>query len=280
MISYNSPEQFGLWLKSIEHARSGDSGEPGDDILLDNSIDPSQHGRVTIVCASATVSLRFVTAISASPAGVVFCARHFDAVAAGEAMLWLERTTCCCNRPRAGPLPQRACAHTCRSLIDVARRHRARRRLDLVELASPSSSATITSIGPGTTSAAEVREREPFPDGTFRTHIDHSGVEAGVSYLVGEVHYSNWPVLMTRRGNAKLFLEDGSHMAHEAICMAALPRARAQRRAARRRPPRLAGRPLPALLLPGGRPARVLTQHHRDGDASLSSVSPAPSRQP
>ena len=69
-------------------------------------------------------------------------------------------------------------------------------------------------------------------------------------------------------------LRFGPHPAHEAVYMARCLELE------RRRPPRLAGGPLPALLLPGGSPARVLTQHHRDGDASLSSVSTAPSRQP
>jgi hypothetical protein len=66
-------------------------------------------------------------------------------------------------------------------------------------------------------SPAGVRERS-FPDGTFH-HIDHR--RRGGRLVSGRrVHYSNWPVLMTRRGNTKLFLEDGPHMAHEAIYMA------------------------------------------------------------
>ena len=46
-----------------------------------------------------------------------------------------------------------------------------------------------------------------FPDGTCRMKWDTSGCQDGLSYLIGEVYFSNWPSLMTKRGNYKIFLE-------------------------------------------------------------------------
>ncbi len=46
-----------------------------------------------------------------------------------------------------------------------------------------------------------------FPDGTHKMKWKHSGVVDGLAYIVGEVYYSNWPSVMTRAGNYKIFLE-------------------------------------------------------------------------
>jgi hypothetical protein len=46
-----------------------------------------------------------------------------------------------------------------------------------------------------------------FPDGTCRMKWDTSGCQDGLSYLIGEVFYSNWPSVCTKRGNYKIFLE-------------------------------------------------------------------------
>jgi hypothetical protein len=46
-----------------------------------------------------------------------------------------------------------------------------------------------------------------FPDGKHRMRWKESGCIDGVSYLIGDVYYSNWPSVMTKAGNYKLFLE-------------------------------------------------------------------------
>jgi Bacterial protein of unknown function (HtrL_YibB) len=64
----------------------------------------------------------------------------------------------------------------------------------------------------------DVREKY-FPDGTCRMKWKESGGVDGLSYLVGEVFYSNWPSVMTRAGNWKLFLEVKYASPHEATLM-------------------------------------------------------------
>jgi hypothetical protein len=46
-----------------------------------------------------------------------------------------------------------------------------------------------------------------FPDGTCRMKWKESGCMDGLSYLIGYVYFSNWPSVMTKSGNYKIFLE-------------------------------------------------------------------------
>jgi glycosyltransferase involved in cell wall biosynthesis len=46
-----------------------------------------------------------------------------------------------------------------------------------------------------------------FADGKHRMRWKESGCIDGLSYLVGDVYYSNWPSVMTKAGNWKIFLE-------------------------------------------------------------------------
>lgn len=51
------------------------------------------------------------------------------------------------------------------------------------------------------------RRETLFPNGDKRTRVAHIGSLQGVPYAVGEYHYCNWPILFTKHGNQKVFLE-------------------------------------------------------------------------
>lgn len=53
----------------------------------------------------------------------------------------------------------------------------------------------------------EERRKSHFPDDDKRTKVHHLGSFRGVPYAVGEYHYCNWPILFTKAGNKKIFLE-------------------------------------------------------------------------
>jgi hypothetical protein len=57
-----------------------------------------------------------------------------------------------------------------------------------------------------------------FPRG-HDTRIDALRNHAGLAYAVGEVHYSNWPLLITRRGNAHLFIDETPALRFEQTMM-------------------------------------------------------------
>lgn len=52
--------------------------------------------------------------------------------------------------------------------------------------------------------------------------LDHSGSLDGLSYATGEVFYCNWPQLVSRSGNRRMFLETQFEKPHESIWMAHL----------------------------------------------------------
>lgn len=64
----------------------------------------------------------------------------------------------------------------------------------------------------------EIRDKY-FADGTCRMKWNKSGCIDGLSYLIGEVYYSNWPSVMTRAGNYKIFLETSYAMPFEQTIM-------------------------------------------------------------
>jgi hypothetical protein len=64
----------------------------------------------------------------------------------------------------------------------------------------------------------DVRDKY-FLDGTCRMKWNKSGCVGNLSYLIGEVYYSNWPCIMTRAGNYKIFLETKYSMPFEQTIM-------------------------------------------------------------
>jgi hypothetical protein len=50
-------------------------------------------------------------------------------------------------------------------------------------------------------------KKQYFPDGKCRMKWKESGCLDGLSYLIGQVYFSNWPSVMSRAGNYKIFLE-------------------------------------------------------------------------
>ena len=59
----------------------------------------------------------------------------------------------------------------------------------------------------------ESLRNEYFParaDGVspLKVKVDYTGTLRGLPFSVGEYHYCNWPLVFTKRGNRKLFLEE------------------------------------------------------------------------
>lgn len=52
-----------------------------------------------------------------------------------------------------------------------------------------------------------------FPSGDKRTKVHHIGSVNSVPYAVGEYHYCNWPIMFTKHGNRKVFLD--THIEHK-----------------------------------------------------------------
>lgn len=53
----------------------------------------------------------------------------------------------------------------------------------------------------------ESKRKQLFPDGDKRTKVQYIGSHRGVPYSIGEYHYCNWPVMFTKTGNQRVFLD-------------------------------------------------------------------------
>lgn len=69
----------------------------------------------------------------------------------------------------------------------------------------------------------ETTRDEYFPtkdDGTtIKTKVSYTGVNRGLPFAVGEYHYCNWPIIFTKDGNRKVFLEEVYEFKYEQTWM-------------------------------------------------------------
>jgi hypothetical protein len=201
VISYNFPEQFRLWLDSVERANPELLASTAR-FLLDNSTDPAsrpgydelskRYGFSVLRCGNLGIT-----------GGRVFCARQFDSLPNLEGLYWFEDDMLL-RHSEAPP-----CRNGLRTYVPgvdrVVPAIVRRESLDFLKLSFTEFFGDHHLNWAWYHLSPMVREAA-FPDGTFRTAIDHSGVEAGTSYIVGNLHYDNWPTFTTRAGNAELFL--------------------------------------------------------------------------
>lgn len=52
-----------------------------------------------------------------------------------------------------------------------------------------------------------------------KTRISHTGTHKGLPYAVGEYHYCNWPIVFTKRGTKKVFLDNEHDVKYEQTWM-------------------------------------------------------------
>jgi hypothetical protein len=213
VLTYNAPDQLASWFASTA------ANEPallGDGVLktrLDNSTDEA--------AASANAALAAAHGFDyvrehnlGIMGGRVWCARHFDRSPADlmvffeDDMLWHDRPGLCRNG-----FPQRV-PGLVDSAIAIVQNEPS---LDFLKL-SYSEFYGDHRMNWAFYNLPPERQADLFPGGPS-TRFDAIRSHAGVSYALGEVHYSNWPLVITRRGNARLFLEDPGALRFEQTLM-------------------------------------------------------------
>lgn len=200
-ITFNWPEQFERWLLSAE-AAAPDLLRLPRKFLLDNSTRTETAPAYDALAARHgwTILRHGNLGISG---GRHFCAQHFDQLDDAWGMLWFEDDMLLAP-PSSGVCRNGFTTHV-PALIDRARAIVVKENLDYLKLSFTEFFGDHHLNWAWYNVPEVVRQRE-FPDGTYRTRIACSGADEGVSYVVGELHYSNWPTLMTKRGNTQLFL--------------------------------------------------------------------------
>jgi Methyltransferase FkbM domain len=203
-ITYNAPGQLERWLTSMQ-AHAPDMLRLRRKFLLDNSTLPGTRDAY-----DALASRYGFTVLREGNLGITggryFCARHFHALTGAWALLWFED-----DMMMAGPAPsvcRNGFATHVPALLDRATTIVIKEDLDYLKL-SFTEFYGDHHLNWAWYNVPAATRRQEFPDGDFRTRIAYTGAENGVSYVIGELHYSNWPVLMTRRGNERLFVAKG-----------------------------------------------------------------------
>jgi hypothetical protein len=201
VLSFNAPDQFKAWLESIEDA-APDLLDSPHKVLLDNSTDASTASTYDDLCRryGFTPTRHGNLGITG---GRCWCARHFDAESHGDTMLYFEDDMLLhtqegvCRNGFQTRVP---------NLFELAWEIVRREDLDFLKL-------SFTELhGDHTENWAYYNLDDQgravyFPAGPC-TRVDAIKSYRGLPYLLGEVFYSNWPMLITRRGNRAMFLSD------------------------------------------------------------------------
>lgn len=213
VLTYNAPDQLAAWFESTAASEPMLLGANVDRTLLDNSTDDAA-ARANAALASRH-GFEYVREDNLGiMGGRVWCARHFDRSRADlmiffeDDMLWHAAPGLCRNG-----FPQRVEGLVAAAVAIVQNEP----ALDFLKLSYSEfygdhrQNWAYFNLPPD-------RREALFPDGSD-TRFEAIRSHAGVSYALGEVHYSNWPLVITRRGNARLFLEDAAALRFEQTLM-------------------------------------------------------------
>jgi len=201
VLGYNAPDQFHAWLESVEETAPEILQCP-ERVLLNNSTDPSTFARYEELCRLYGFK-EFRYGNLGINRGRIWCARHFDAETECDAILYFEDDMLL--HTEAGVCPNgftRQVPH----LLERTREIVQYEDLDFLKF-------NFTEFfGDHTQNWAyynlnEDERAEYFPDGPAM-RVEAIKSWRGLSYLLCEPFYANWPMLMTRRGNRIMFLDD------------------------------------------------------------------------
>ena len=223
ILTFNAPDQLERWIASVDAAEPLLLRRPRK-VLLNNSNDPTtfpaydelaqQHGFMQVRQGNLGIS-----------GGRLWCARHFEEQTDDELMVFFEDDMLLHSAPgvcRNG-LPTRVPGFVDRG-IEILQHETS---VDFLKLSFTEfygdhrQNWAWYNVTPGERAAW-------FPDGK-ETRIDAVRSHAGVSYAVGEFHYSNWPLLITRRGNHTLFLSESFPVHEHHLMVRAMSLARSRR---------------------------------------------------
>jgi hypothetical protein len=200
VLTYNAPTQLATWFDSVERFEPALLAPGVSKILLDNSTDEAataanrelaerhgfghvQQGNVGIV------------------GGRIWCARHFAEQTDDDLMIFFEddmlmhEASGVCRNGFPTQVPG-----LLRKAVSIVQNEP---DLDFLKLSYSEYYGDHRQNWAYHNLTPEKRA-ELFPNGSG-TRIDAIKSHDGLPYAIGEVHYSNWPMLVTRRGNELLF---------------------------------------------------------------------------
>lgn len=202
LVTFNSPPQLQLMMDSITNANP-ELFAATEKFLINNSVD------VTTDQAYTEMAKRYdFSEIKMGNLGICgarqWAAQHFHDSGA-DYLVWFEDDMLLVSENRY--CEKNGLAMSCPNWLKKCQKILEKEKLDFVKLAFSEFYGDHHKQWAWHNVPADYRA-EHFPkEDDKRMKYSHSGSFDNLAYLVGEIYYSNWPSVMTREGNYKIFLE-------------------------------------------------------------------------
>ncbi|MCY6383435.1 hypothetical protein [Hoeflea prorocentri] len=215
VMSMNTPKQFGLWLNSVKQA-CPDLLSCRTLVLQDNSTNPTTQAEYDALCKTFGFSV-----LRSGNLGIMGgrrnAARHFDNLEQAKGMFWFEDDMLL--HASDAPLCKNGFRSHVPGLVETASAILEREQLGYLMLSFTEFFGDHHLNWAWYHLSNEERQKD-FPEGTFPSTIENSGIENHTSYLVGNVHFDNWPSYVSRDFNREMFLTDEPETSQEGHFMA------------------------------------------------------------
>ena len=208
VLTYNLPQQFTLFVDSFKKAYPRDFDRVKK-YVVNNSNDPTVNSEYQALFATHGFEEFKFDNIGIN-GGRHFCAEHFDK-SEHEFMIFFEDDMLLHNdrsaRCKSGFTtfqPQ-----LFEKALDIVKNE----KLDYLKLAFSEFFGDNHDNWAWYNVSPDSKRDEYFPVreddvSTLKTRIDYTGTLRGLPFAVGEYHYCNWPVVFTKAGNRKVFLDE------------------------------------------------------------------------
>lgn len=200
IVTFNSPPQLQMLLDTIQESNP-ELLSRTNKFLINNSIDESTNKGYDEICTR----YRF-TQIKEGNLGVCgarsWAAKHFNESDA-KYIIWFEDDML---MEKDLKICKNGLNMHCDNWMDKCIEIVERETLDFIKISFSEFYGDHHEQWAWYNVPGNVKEKY-FPDGEHRLKFEQTGVYRGLSYLIGEVYYSNWPSVMTKAGNYKIFLE-------------------------------------------------------------------------
>ncbi|HEX6858906.1 MAG TPA: WlaTC/HtrL family glycosyltransferase [Caulobacteraceae bacterium] len=217
-VSYNAPLQFERLLDSIKAAEPA-LLSTGRRVLINNSTDTASFEHYDALCAA--YGLEQLREGNRGINGARIHAADLFHRGGRHAMFWFEDDMLLTPEADEASRCVNGFARYVHGLAGASVAILQREFADFVKLSFTEAFGSHATQW-GWHNLGEAAREHYFPGAVDppRTAFRHIQSVGHVPYAVGEVHYSNWPQLVTRRGTQRLFFEERREPCHEQYWMA------------------------------------------------------------
>lgn len=213
VLGFNFPEQFETLLKSFE--QHPDFIERPRKILINNSTDHSTYERYDQLCRQYGFEhIKTGTNLGINR-GRHYAAKHFHE--SDSKYYYFFEDDMCLHEKNEGVSCRNGFKTYIPNLFDISHEIVAKEKLDFLKI-SYTEVYMDNNIQVSWYNLPQSVRTELWPHydklpitgldpNTPRTKFNRIEVHNGISYAVGEIYYANWPLLVSKEGNYKMFLE-------------------------------------------------------------------------